>query len=341
MEVSLYKNIDDKIMCTACLRYCRLSEGQTGYCGVRTNVNGHLNLSVYNMPYSFNIDPIEKKPVLHMYPGADILSFGTTGCNFGCLYCQNYDMSQRRKADGVYYTPEDVVNLAMEYNTDGIAYTYNEPTIFMEYARDIGLIARRHGLINIFVTNGYETDESMKMASEFLDAMTVDFKGNGNKYFYNKYISVPSAEGIFNTIKNAVNYGIHTEITDLIIPDIGDSLDDARKMLEKIMNIAGPYIPVSFLRYHPDYKLNIPETPLNTLIAHHDLAVSMGFKYVYLGNVHEVNYENTYCPVCHSLLISRRGFYSRVTGLDSNGRCKNCGYITGIKLLRNKKLIKG
>ena len=339
MKTSLYKVEGNKIRCTACFRYCLLSEGQNGFCGVRSNINNAMDLNVYNMPYSFNIDPIEKKPVLHMYPGTRILSFGTTGCNFACAYCQNYDMSQRRKAEGLHCTPEDVVNLALEYGVDGIAYTYNEPTIFMEYAHDIGIIAKKHNLINVFVTNGYETDESMKMASEFLDSMTIDFKGNGNDNFYKKYISIPYAKNIYNTMKNARKYKIHTEITDLVIPEVGDDLGDAEHLIRNVIDILGDDTPISFLRYHPDYKMSIPYTPLETLIRHYKLAMDMGMKYVYLGNVPEANYENTYCPGCKALLIKRSGFNSKLINIDINGKCKSCGYDTKIIIKKNRTVL--
>ncbi|MEM0140171.1 MAG: AmmeMemoRadiSam system radical SAM enzyme [Ferroplasma sp.] len=336
MKAQLFRYIDGKIQCTACERYCILKAGQSGFCGVRTATTEGMELDVYNMPYSFNMDPIEKKPVLHMYPGARILSFGTSGCDFACRYCQNYDMSQRKTVSGIYTTPEQVVELAIKNHADGIAYTYNEPTVFMEYARDVGLIAHKHGLINIFVTNGYETVESMKMASEFLDAITIDFKGNGSKSFYNKYIYVLSADSIYNTIKMAIGYGIHTEVTDLVVPEIGDNLEDASTMINRIKDIAGEYIPISFLRYHPDYKMAIPLTPLQILKDHYDLAIKLGMKYVYIGNVPEGNYENTYCPQCHNLLISRHYFDSKVTGLTVDGKCKKCGFNTGILLLNSK-----
>ncbi len=339
MLVELYRLNKGKIQCTACERYCLLSPGQSGFCGVRTATANGLTLDVYNTPYGFAIDPIEKKPVLHMYPNSRILSFGTSGCNFACKYCQNYDMSQRKNVAGIHAEPEDVVKLAIKNHADGIAYTYNEPTVFMEYARDVGLIAHKYGLFNIFVTNGFETPESMKLASEFLDIMTVDFKGNAGTKFYNKYISVLSPESIYNTIKLAIDYGIHTEITDLVVPEVGDSLDDASKMIEKIQNIAGEYIPLSFLRYHPDYKMTIPSTPFETLKKHYDLAINKGMKYVYLGNVPEYDYENTYCPECKNLLISRHTFESKVTGLNSDGTCKYCGFNTGIKLKKQVKKI--
>lgn len=332
MEASLYEKKGDRIRCTACERYCYLREGQSGFCGVRTFKNGVLNLDVYNYPSGYNVDPIEKKPVLHMYPGSRILSFGTSGCNFACKYCQNYEMSQRKTVEGEYMTPEKIIKIARKLQVDGIAYTYNEPTIFMEFAHDVGILAHKQGLFNIFVTNGYETPESMEMAAEFLDAMTIDFKGNAEEKFYNRYISVMHPDLIYKTIESALNHGIHTEITDLVIPEIGDNLDAADKMIAKIKDIGGEYMPVSFLRYHPDYKLSLPYTPLETLKKHYNLAKSMGMHYVYLGNVREENYENTYCPGCGALLIQRHGFDSTIINLNSDGSCTHCGFQTGILL---------
>ena len=332
MEASLYTRNGSRIICTACERYCNLQENQSGFCGVRTYEKGILNLDVYNYPSGYNIDPIEKKPVLHMYPGSRILSFGTSGCNFACKYCQNYEMSQRKTVEGKYMTPESIIKIARRLDVDGIAYTYNEPTIFMEFAHDVGILAHKYGLFNIFVTNGYETPESMKMASEFLDAMTIDFKGNASEKFYNRYMSVMHPDLIYNTIKSALDYGIHTEVTDLVIPQIGDNLEDAKNMISKIRDIAGEYMPVSFLRYHPDYKLSLPITPFKTLKEHYDLAKSMGMHYVYLGNVLERNYENTYCPNCGALLIQRHIFDSEIKGLNSDGSCSQCGFKTGILL---------
>ncbi|AAT43544.1 AmmeMemoRadiSam system radical SAM enzyme [Picrophilus oshimae] len=327
----------NKIRCLACYRYCLLANHQSGFCGVRKNEDG-LKLMVENLPMGINIDPIEKKPVLHMLPGSRILSFGTSGCNFACRYCQNYEMSQRRTPEGYYMEPEDVVSMAIKYKCDGIAYTYNEPTIFMEYAREIGLIAHKYGLINIFVTNGYETPEAVEEASKFLDAMTIDFKGNGNESFYKSYISIPRPDYIYDTINLAFKKNIHVEITDLIIPEIGDDLESARYMLERIKNISDE-IPVSFLKYHPDYLLKIHETDFNTLLRHYELARSIGMKYVYIGNVLS-RYENTYCPNCNNLLIKREWFSSYIKGIDLNGKCKKCGYDTKIILKKRPVIVR-
>lgn len=324
---------DGRVLCTACVRRCLLGPGQRGFCGIRKNIDGRLHLLTYGRPYSLAVDPIEKKPVLHCYPGYRVLSFGTTGCNFACQYCQNYDMSQRRDVAGEHMTPEEVVEAAVDTGCQGIAYTYNEPTVFIEFAHDVGVLARKRGLINIFVTNGYETREAIDYARDFLDIMTVDFKGNANNDFYRKYISVMSADPIYDTIRWAVEAGIHVEVTDLVVPQIGDNLEDARLMVRRVLDAAGPDTPISFLRFHPDYKLiHIPSTPVKTLEMHRDLALSEGAKYSYIGNVPGHAYENTYCPSCGSELILRSGFRSKVIGVDRIGTCSKCGYKINVKL---------
>ncbi|MCL4451676.1 MAG: AmmeMemoRadiSam system radical SAM enzyme [Candidatus Thermoplasmatota archaeon] len=334
MEAVLYtKDRDQRVTCTACLRRCRLGPGQPGFCGIRVNSGGKLDLLTYSMPYSIQIDPIEKKPVLHMLPGTRILSLGTTGCNYACQYCQNYSMSQRKDVQGTRIEPREIVKLAIELGCSGIAYTYNEPTVFMEFAHDVGMLAKEKGLINIFVSNGYETPEAIEYASTFLDSMTIDFKGNAGNAFYRKYISVPSADPIFDTIEKAITEGIHVEVTDLVVPEVGDSLEDARSMIRKIKAKAGTSVPLSFLRFHPDYKMmNLPSTPLNTLEMHYALAKEEGMQFVYLGNIPGHVNESTYCPVCGSMLIYRNGFSSDVRGLDKNGNCKKCGFSSGIVL---------
>lgn len=323
----------DRIRCTACLRYCILGRGQSGFCGIRKNIDGKLYLLTYGRPYAVNIDPIEKKPVMHMYPGYRVLSFGTTGCNYACKYCQNYDMSQRKDVQGLDLTPEQVVKIAVDKGCQGIAYTYNEPTVFMEYAHDIGVIARKAGLINIFVSNGYETKESIEYAKDFLDIITVDFKGNASNEFYRKFISVPGADPIFETLRNLRDSGIHVEITDLVIPQVGDRLEDAEKMIERIIGIFGYDIPLSFLRFHPDYlMLDYPATPVSTLEAHYETAKKMGMNYVYLGNVPGHKGQNTYCPKCGTLSIRRNIFSSEIVNLNPDGKCSVCDFDIGIVL---------
>lgn len=340
-EATLYKRVDEaRIQCLACPRYCKLSEGQVGFCGVRKNVGGKLILLVYGKPIAVHMDPIEKKPFSHYMPGSQVLSIGTVGCDWACQYCQNYDISQRRMIDGVNLMPEKLVNLALEYDADGIAYTYNEPTIFIEYAHDAGVLAKRKGLFNVFVSNGYASPESVKLMLDFLDAITVDFKGNGEKRFLQKYAMVVDPEPIFQTLLELKKNNVHIEITDLIVPRVGDNLDEARKLCKWILDNLGENIPIHFLRFHPDYKmLNLPSTPIATLEAHYKVAKDSGLKYVYLGNVPGHPYESTYCPSCGKKVVGRYGFDINEWNLVEGNRCKFCGYKIEIVGGLNKKAL--
>ncbi|HLH86625.1 MAG TPA: AmmeMemoRadiSam system radical SAM enzyme [Thermoplasmataceae archaeon] len=331
---SLFSNLDSaKVRCTACRRYCTLKPGQIGFCGVRKNVDGVLHLLVQNRPLAIQIDPIEKKPVLHMYPNYVIYSIGTAGCDFACQFCQNFDISQRREVTGVEMIPEELVREARSLGCDGFAYTYNEPTIFSEFAKEIGDIAHRYGMINIFVTNGYETPESVKYVSSFLDSATVDFKGNASPDFYRRIMSVPDVSLIYDTIDQFRKYGVHTEITDLVVPGIGDSEDEARSMVRRVIDIMGDDVPISFLRFHPDYKLmNLPPTPVETLVRHYRIAKEEGAKFVYIGNVPGSDLQNTYCPGCGLLLVKRDMMHTLRVNLTNDSRCPNCGYRTNIVL---------
>jgi len=510
----LWKPVEgtNKIMCTACARYCKIGEGQVGLCGIRGVHEGKLWLYVYGRVITGHVDPIEKKPVSHYRPGSKIFSIATTGCNWLCRYCflpetlvatqrghesiqslfeegqrtanpevrllgwnaalthrnrwrtigkafehlyagrvlevhvkglpvlrctpdhrlfiqssrgleevradqlgpndfvaiprsamtmqqpllehvtassgdtgnlailasdsleiaqesaeyflvpieeiseetyigpvynieveedhsytanllavsncQNADISQRRKVEGIEVEPQDVVRMTLEQGCQGLAYTYNQPTIFIEFARDIGMRARKAGLINIFVSNGYDTPETVAEMPKFLDCVTVDFKGSGETNFVRKYINIPNAEPIFQTLLDTRDTKkIHIEITDLIVPQVGDDLGAARKLSKWVYDNLGPDTPIHFLRFHPDYKMmEFPWTPVETLEKHCAVAKEEGLKYVYIGNVSGHPLENTYCPGCGAVAIKRYGF--DITGwyLDKDNKCKKCGY---------------
>ena len=245
-----------------------------------------------------------------------------------CRYCQNSDISQRRKVEGMDVTPEDVVRMTLEYGCQGIAYTYNQPTIFIEFARDVGVIARKNGIINIFVSNGYDTPDAVNLMNEFLDCITVDFKGNAETQFLRRFVGIPSPEPIFQTLLELRDKTkIHTEITDLVIPNVGDSLEEARKLSKWVYDNLGPDTPMHFLRFHPDYMMmEFPWTPVETLEKHHQVAKDVGLRYVYIGNVPGHPLEHTYCPECGNVAIRRFGF--DITGwyLDERNRCLECGY---------------
>lgn len=327
-EAILYEKLaDDKVRCTACARYCEIKKEQIGLCGIRGNKGGKLELFVYGKVIAGHVDPIEKKPVIHYYPGSKIFSIATTGCNWLCKYCQNSDISQRRKVEGVDMTPEQVADTAIQYGAQGIAYTYNEPSIFIEFARDCGLAARKKGLMNIFVSNGYDTPQTVKMMGEFLDAITIDFKGSAEPEFTRKFIGVPNPQPIFDTLLEIRDKTkIHVEITDLIVPKVGDNLEYARNLSKFIYDEFGPEMPIHFLRFHPDYKMmDYESTPVKTLEKHYQIAKEEGLKYVYLGNVPGHPWEHTYCSECNQIVVKRFGFDIRGWNMDKNNKCKFCG----------------
>jgi pyruvate formate lyase activating enzyme len=327
-EATLYNRLQNgRVRCVACARYCNIPEGKIGLCGIRGNENGKLWLYVYGKIIAGHIDPIEKKPVTHYMPGSKIFSVATTGCNWLCHYCQNFDISQRRKIEGTDVTPEKVVAMTKQYQCQGLAYTYNEPTIFMEFAHDIGVQARRSGLVNIFVSNGFDTPETVRLMPDFLDCITVDFKGNAENSFVRKYIGIPDANPIFQTLLEIRDKtDVHIEITDLIVPEIGDNIGAARKLSNWIYDNLGPDIPIHFLRFHPDYKLTyLPSTPIETLEKHYAVAKDIGLNYVYLGNIPRHPLEHTYCSECRKVVVKRNGFDIEEWHLDKQNRCAYCG----------------
>lgn len=284
-------------------------------------------------------DRFEQVFSLECIPNHNYVSDGILVHN--CQYCQNYDISQRRKVEGAEMTPEQVAETAARYGVQGIAYTYNEPSIFIEFARDCGIEAHKRGIFNIFVSNGYDTPESVSMMGQFLDCITVDFKGSGEQKFVRRYIGIPDANPIFQTLKEIRDRTkIHVEITDLIVPQVGDDLDAARKLCRFVYDELGPDTPIHFLRFHPDYKMmEFDNTPVETLEKHHAIAKQEGLKYAYLGNVPGHPLEDTYCPECKNVVIGRYGFAIESWNLDNNNCCKNCGYpipITG-KLRKARK----
>ena len=327
-EALLYEKLpEDKVRCTACARYCEIGKNQIGLCGIRGNENGKLDLFVYGKVIAGHVDPIEKKPVIHYKPGSKIFSIATTGCNWLCKYCQNSDISQRRKVEGMDMTPSEVANTALEYGAQGIAYTYNQPSIFIEFARDCGLEAKKKGIFNVFVSNGYDTPETVKMMGEFLDCITVDFKGSAEPEFTRKFIGVPDPKPIFDTLLEIRDKTkIHVEITDLIVPKVGDDLEYARKLSKFVYDEFGPEMPIHFLRFHPDYKMmDYDSTPVKTLEKHYQVAKDEGLKYVYLGNVPGHKWEHTYCSECNQIVVKRYGFDIQGWHMDEENKCKFCG----------------
>ncbi|MCI4369538.1 MAG: AmmeMemoRadiSam system radical SAM enzyme, partial [Thermoplasmata archaeon] len=243
-----------KVRCTACARYCVIPEGSHGFCFVRKNVNGRLELLSYGRAAAVQVDPVEKKPLSHYRPGTRVFSIGTVGCNWRCLYCQNAEISQEREVGGRPLTPEDAVRDALRLDCQGVTFTYNEPTIFIEYALDVIEEAHRHGLYTNFVSNGYMTPEAVDVLAPKLDAISVDFKGSGEESFMRKYITAKGPAPILETTAELKRRGVHVEVTDLIVPQVGDDARALRKLARFVREELGADTPFHLLRFHPDYK---------------------------------------------------------------------------------------
>ena len=329
-HMQYYKKMEgkEKITCLLCRHYCQLKEGQVGICGVNKNVDGALNNLVYGHPIALNVDPIEKKPLYHMLPGAKVLSFGTVGCNFKCGFCQNWDISQETKiSEEISVNPEQMVDLALEHGVEAIAYTYNEPTIFYPYAKDIGLIAKEKGLKNIFVSNGFESPEIIEDMSSWIDAANIDLKSWDDAYY--KKALKGRLEEVKDTLRKMVSAGIWVEVTTLLIESQNDSDADLKAMAEFIAHDLGKDVPWHLSAFFPNYKmLDHDATKVETLQRAKKIGEESGLKHVYLGNV-SVN-VHTCCPECQATLIDRSG-YSVRSHMQEEGRCPNCNKeITGV-----------
>ena len=322
-KMKYYKKeeVKERIICLLCQHYCKLKEGQTGICGVNKNVNGELKNLVYSHPIALNVDPVEKKPLYHMLPGSKALSFGTVGCNFKCPFCQNWDISQETKVNKeIEVSPKQMVELALEYGAESIAYTYNEPTIFYPYAKDIGLIAKEKGLKNIFVSNGFESEEIVEDMSSWVDAANIDLKSWDDSYY--KKALKGGLEAVKNTLRRMVKAGIWVEVTTLIIPGENDSDEELKAMAEFIANDLGKHVPWHLSAFYPDYKmLDHESTKLETLQRAKKIGQKAGLDYIYLGNVPVQG--DTYCPGCGELLIDRTEYSVTVNKLIE-GQCPKC-----------------
>ena len=320
-----HKTDKNKILCTLCPRYCKIGEGQAGFCFIRQNIDGKLFSLGYGHPTGFAIDPIEKKPLNHFYPGSRILSFGTAGCNLGCKFCQNWSISKARLADlnALEASPEQVVKIAIQNDAPSIAYTYNDPTIFGEYVIDISRIAREHGIKSVMVTSGYIDKEARKDVYKYIDAANVDLKAF-TESFYHK-LTFSHLDDVLDTLKWLKNEtDIWFEITTLLIPGENDSEDEIEQMCEWIMKNLGNSVPLHFTAFHPDFKLNNhPPTPRETLDNARFIAINHGIQYCYTGNVHDPNGQTTYCPNCKTKLIERN-WHSVNTNIIENGQCPKC-----------------
>ena len=342
-EATLYeKRSGGTVRCTACRHYCVIADKQTGICGVRQNVGGKLYLLVYGRAASVAVDPIEKKPLHHFLPGTSILSLGTVGCNFGCRFCQNWGISQvtremraeflKKKtpelmgaqvsALGYDLAPEKIVGMCAERGLPSIAFTYNEPAIFFEYAYDTAKLAHERGIRSVFVSNGYESEEALTAIRPYLDAMNIDLKSFSEK-FYSGLCQAKLAP-VLETIRLAHRLGIWVELTTLLIPGKNDSEDELRQIAGFIAGISKD-IPWHISAFHPDYKMeDVPATGRASLERAYAIGKSAGLRFVYVGNVLDDEHSSTLCPQCGTPLIERRGYDVTLAGLK-DGACAKCG----------------
>ena len=326
------KQEESKVKCCLCARRCVISPDSTGFCLVRRNEGGTLYTLNYAKAVSAGVDPISKKPLSHFNPGALVMSVAAAGCNFRCQFCDNWMISQDHEVAGKPFPPEEVVKSALDSQCQGISYTYTEPTIFMEYAYDTAKLAHQAGLFNTFVTNGYMTPEAVRTISPYLDAATVDFKGGGDPDFYKSVMAVPNVEHIYEALKELKLGGVHIEITNLVVPKMGDSMENIMKMATWIKDYLGPDTPFHLLRFHPDYKLTtVPATDVQTMEKAYMVSRHVGLNYVYLGNMSSHPSENTFCPNCETTVIRREGFDITQWNLTPDMKCPVCGQPIPIK----------
>lgn len=337
MEASLYRTLEDgRVQCFLCAHGCIIEDGGRGVCRVRRNQGGILETLVYGRSISANIDPIEKKPLFHFYPGSRAFSVATPGCNFRCDWCQNWQISQlpreRELIAGQELTPAAIVAAAEQGNCRSIAYTYTEPTIFYEYSAATGRLARDQGIANVYVSNGYMSTEMLDLSRSWLDAANIDLKAFRDET-YRKYIGARLAP-VLDSLKRIRAFGIWLEVTTLVIPGINDDPQELRDMADFIAEELGPEVPWHISRFFPQYKMNRTEpTPPATLRRAQEIGHEAGLNYVYLGNLGG-NME-TRCPGCGAVVISRGGPGHSHSRLDSFACCPQCATrIAGIGLDR-------
>jgi pyruvate formate lyase activating enzyme len=314
----------DRVLCWLCPRYCRIGEGQSGFCFIRVNMGGSLVSLGYGRPAAIQIDPIEKKPLNHFMPGTRILSMGTAGCNMGCKFCQNWDISKSRQdqVNSARLSPHDVVDNALRLGCPSIAFTYNEPTIWAEYGIDISRRAREKGVRCVMVTNGYVTIEALPEVYEFIDAANVDLKAFTEE-FYRK-VTLTHIRPVLDALVELKKRGVWIEITNLVIPTLNDAVAETKELARWVKEHLGDEVPLHFTAFHPDFKLTeLPNTPRETIEAARQEALAIGLRYVYVGNVVSEDGATTWCPSCGRALI-RRSWHSIEEYHLIDGRCP-CG----------------
>ncbi len=323
-DAMLQEKADRKIRCNVCHRRCSIVDGGLGWCRTRKNQDGKLITLIYGAASSVAANPVEKKPFYHFWPGTGAFTAGSWSCNFGCSWCQNWNISKEPPPTrGRFISPEQFVSMAEESGCVGTSISFNEPTLSLEWSLDVFRLARRRGLYNTFVTNGYMTPEALMMLiGSGLDAMNVDMKGDaGAVRHYCKGIDV---EKVWEVCRLARQYGVHLEITTLVIPTMNDSDPILQSIAGHIVSDLGRDVPWHVSAYFPAYRFNAPPTPIRTLERAWKIGRDLGLEFVYAGNVPGHPLDNTYCPDCNMLLIQRTGFDVIVNHVGS-GYCPKCG----------------
>ena len=318
---------DGRVQCDVCPRECKLREGQRGLCFVRARQGGEIVLTTYGRSSGFCVDPIEKKPLNHFLPGTSVLSFGTAGCNLACRFCQNWDISKSKETDTLAdaASPEAIARAAQQLGCRSVAFTYNDPVIFMEYAMDIADACRAVGVKAVAVTAGYICDEPRVEFYSHMDAANVDLKAFTEEFY--KQITIGHLQPVLDTLEYLKHETkVWFEITTLLIPGENDSEKEIEELTQWVMEHLGPDVPLHFTAFHPDFKmLDKPPTPPATLTKARRIAVKNGLRYAYTGNVHDEEGGSTYCHQCGSRLIGRDWYVMTAWNLTDDGRCKACG----------------
>ncbi|MBN2612449.1 MAG: AmmeMemoRadiSam system radical SAM enzyme [Bacteroidales bacterium] len=329
MEALLYQKLDEeKVRCNLCAHRCVVHNGKSGICKVRENNNGILYTIVYGRVIAQHIDPIEKKPLYHFYPGSKSYSVATPGCNFHCRFCQNWDISQLGNSKKIVetcniITPGQIVQNALKTNCNSIAYTYTEPTIFFEYSYDIARLAKKEGIKNIYVSNGYMSSEMLDMICPYLDAVNIDLKAFRDESY--RRIMGARLKPVLENLKKIKQMDIWLEVTSLIIPGINDNRGEISDIAKFISAELGKDVPWHISRYIPAYKMkDIPPTPVKTLLEARETGLKAGLEFVYIGNMALPGGSDTICPQCGFRLIERSGF-GVLHNYIKDGRCPECG----------------
>jgi pyruvate formate lyase activating enzyme len=318
---------DGRIQCDVCPRECKLHEGQRGFCFVRMRQGDEIVLTTYGRSSGFCVDPIEKKPLNHFLPGTPVLSFGTAGCNLGCRFCQNWDISKSREIDTLAdrASPEDIAEAAERLGCRSVAFTYNDPVIFMEYAIDVADACRERGIKAVAVTAGYISPAARAEFYRHMDAANVDLKGFTEDFYHRTCFA--HLDPVLETLAYLKHEtGVWFEITNLLIPDLNDSDAEIDGMTRWVVEHLGPDVPMHFTAFHPDFKMmDRPPTPPQTLARARRIALENGVRHAYTGNVHDVEGQSTRCHACGSVLIERDWYELGRWGLGAGGRCASCG----------------